>query len=584
MSITAPLRIAVYRNLWLAVLVSNIGLWMQTVGAQWLLVSEPNASTLVALVQTASLLPVFLLALPSGALADSLDRRRLLLAVQTGLAVVGGLLTLFTAIGDLHPALLLTFTFALGAGQALTLPAWQALIPDLVPRPQLVSASALGSISINVARAVGPAVAGLLIAQAGAAVVFGINALTFVLFAAVLARWRPATSSAPRTPEPFTAAVRAGSRYVRHSPVVRRILLRAVLFIAPGNALWALLPLVASKRLGFGSGGYGLMLTVLGAGAVAGAFLLGPIRARVSNNRMLFVAGVLYAAALAVLGLVQVPALVMIALLPAGLAWVAVLSTINASMQLFLPGWVRARGLSIYQIVISGAQALPALAWGLLADAAGLPVALAASAALMLAGTLSLRFWGLIDTGNMDRQPVVFWPEPHLTLEPDPRTGPVLVTARYRVRPENEAAFIDAMQGVRRSVQRTGAYRWGLFRDGVQGGTFVAVYLVASWEEHLRQHEGRFTGSDQAAEERARALADGPPEVSHLLPATRPQPPADAPEPAEPGSVVPEAATRESVVPETVAPGEPVAGQGTVPAEIVEPNPAAAGRPGHVAG
>ncbi|MDR7274123.1 MFS transporter [Catenuloplanes atrovinosus] len=520
MSITGPLRIAVYRNLWLAVLVSNVGLWMQTVGAQWLLVAEPNASTLVSLVQTASLAPVFLLALPAGALADSLGRRRLLLAVQAGLALVAGLLTLLTALGDVHPALLLTFTFALGAGQALTLPAWQATIPDLVPRDQLVSASALGSISINAARAVGPAVAGLLIAQAGAAVVFGINALTFVLFAAVLAAWRPDRTSAPRTPEPFTSAVRAGTRYVRHSPVVRRILLRAVLFIAPGNALWALLPLVASQRLGFGSGGYGLMLTVLGAGAVAGAFLLAPIRDRISNNQMLLAAGIGYAAVLAVLGLVRVPALVMIALLPAGIAWVAVLSTINASMQLFLPGWVRARGLAIYQIVISAAQALPALAWGLLADATGLPVALTAAAALMLAGALTLRFWALIDTRTMDRAPAVFWPEPHLTLEPDPRTGPILVTVRYKVSAANAPAFVTAMDAVRRAVQRTGAYRWGLFRDGAGSGTFVEVYLVSSWEEHLRQHTGRLTGADRAAEEHARSLADGPPEVSHLFPAT----------------------------------------------------------------
>ncbi|GAB7052516.1 MFS transporter [Catenuloplanes indicus] len=519
MSITGPLRIAVYRNLWLAVLVSNVGLWMQTVGAQWLLVSEPNASTLVSLVQTASLAPVFLLALPAGALADGLDRRRLLLTVQTALALVGGALTLVTALGDVPPALLLTFTFALGAGQALTLPAWQATIPDLVPREQLVSASALGSISVNAARAIGPAVAGLLIAQAGAAVVFGINALTFVLFAAVLAAWRPGTAGVPRTPEPFTSAVRAGSRYVRHSPVVRRILLRAILFIAPGNALWALLPLVASQRLGFGSGGYGLMLAVLGAGAVAGAFLLAPIRDRVSNNQMLLAAGVIYAAVLAVLGLLRTPAVVLVALLPAGLAWVAVLSTINASMQLFLPGWVRARGLSIYQIVVAAAQALPALAWGLLADAASLPVALSAAAGVMLTGTLTLRLWPLIDTRDMDRAPAVFWPEPHLTLEPDLRAGPVLVSVRYRVTAENTAAFITAMDAVRRSVQRTGAYRWGLFQDGAGAGTFVEVYLVPSWAEHLRQHEGRLTGADRAAEERARALADGPPEVSHLFPA-----------------------------------------------------------------
>ncbi len=513
----APLRIAAYRSLWLALLASNIGTWMQTVGAQWLLVEQSGSDTLVAVVQTASTLPIVLLALPSGALADTFDRRRLLIAVQAFLAAVGAALTVLTLTGHMPATLLLTLTFALGAGQALTGPAWQAVIPDLVPRPQLASASALGAISMNLARAVGPAIAGVLIARTGAGVVFGLNTLTFAAFAVVLWRWRPATAGDGGAPERFVAAVRAGSRYVRHSPVVRRILLRAALFLIPGSALWALLPLVASRRLGLGSGGYGLLLGAVGVGAVAGALVLPRLRARWSLNRLLLVTGTGFAAVLVILGLGRSEVAVVAALIPAGVAWVTVLSSVNAAMQLFLPGWVRARGLAVYQMVFAGAQAAGALAWGALSDAAGLAVAHAAAAALMLAGVVTLRWWPLRDTTGLDREPVVFWPEPHLELDPDDRGGPVLVTVSYPVGPEHEDAFVEAMEAVRRSRLRTGAVRWGLFRDGEDPGRFVEAYVVPSWDEHLRQHTGRLTGADQAAEERARALADGPPRASHLL-------------------------------------------------------------------
>ncbi|GAA4588517.1 MFS family permease [Actinoplanes octamycinicus] len=513
----APLRIAAFRALWLALLASNIGTWMQTVGAQWLLVEQSGTDTLVAVVQTASTLPIVLLALPSGALADIFDRRRLLIAVQIFLAGVGALLTGLTVAGHMPPSLLLTLTFGLGAGQALTAPAWQALIPELVPRAQLASASALGAISMNLARAVGPAVAGVLIAQTGTGVVFGLNTLSFLAFALVLWRWRPAAGGSAGLPEPFAAAMRAGSRYVRHSPVVRRILLRAGLFLVPGSALWALLPLVASRRLGLGSGGYGVLLGAVGAGAVAGALLLPRIRARWSLNRLLVVASTGFAAVLAALALVRSEVAVVITLLPAGIAWVMVLSSVNAAMQLFLPGWVRARGLAVYQMVFAGAQAAGALAWGALSDLAGLPAALLAAAALMLAGAVTVRWWALRDTSGLNREPAVYWPEPHLEIDPGDHDGPVLVLARYPVSPAREAAFVEAMADVRRSRLRTGAARWGLFRDGEDAGRFVEVYLVPSWDEHLRQHTGRLTGTDQVIEERARALADGPPEVSHLL-------------------------------------------------------------------
>ncbi|HEX8346668.1 MAG TPA: MFS transporter [Actinoplanes sp.] len=519
----APLRDAVFRNLWLAVLASNIGTWMQTVGAQWLLVDAPNAATLVALVQTAGTLPVLLLALPSGTLADTFDRRRLLLAVQLCLVLVGAALTALTALDRMPPALLLTFTFALGVGQALTLPAWQAVIPELVPRAQIPSASALGSISVNLARSVGPAVAGVLIAQTGVAAVFGLNALSFLVFALALLRWRRPAENGTANPERFGPALRAGGRYVRHSPVVRRILLRAVLFVVPGSAVWGLLPLVASRRLGLGSSGYGVLLGALGVGAIIGAGLLSRVRARLSPNRMLVIAGITYALAMVVVAVVTNAVVVTLALVPAGLAWMTVISSVNAAMQLFLPGWVRARGLSVYQVVFAGGQAFGALVWGAVAEAANLEVAYLAAAVLMAGGAVTVRWWPLFDVAGSNREPVSYWPEPHLTLSPEPDTGPVLVSITYRVRTENEAAFVAAMQAVRRSRQRTGAARWGLFRDGEDPGRFVEVYLVPTWEEHLRQHDGRLTGSDEASEEAARALADGPAEVAHLLPATAPE-------------------------------------------------------------
>ncbi|MFC4147110.1 MFS transporter [Micromonospora mangrovi] len=514
----APLRVAAFRSLWLAVLASNIGTWMQTVGAQWLLVDRPNAPTLVSLVQTASMLPVLLLALPAGALADTLDRRRLLIGVQGFLAAVGVLLTALTAADRMPPALLLTLTFGLGVGQALTLPAWQAVIPELVPRAQLVSAAALGSISVNLARSVGPAVAGLLVAQAGVAVVFAVNAASFVIFAVALLRWRPARPDTHHLPERFTAALRAGGRYVRHSPVVRRILLRAALFVVPGSALWALLPLVASRRLGLGAGGYGVLLGALGVGAVAGALVLPRIRRVLTSNHLLLLAGLLYAGVLLVLALVPVPLLAVAALVPAGLAWMTVMSSINAAMQLFLPGWVRARGLSVYQMIFAGGQALGAVAWGALGEVTSLVVALAVAGAVMAVGALSVLLWPLRETGGVDRNPAVYWPEPHLALDAEPRGGPVLVTVSYTVPPERQREFVEAMQAVGRSRRRTGAMRWGLFRAGERPHGFVEVYQVPSWEEHLRQHGGRLTGADRAAEERARALAEEPVTVHHLLP------------------------------------------------------------------
>jgi MFS family permease len=518
----APLRLAAFRALWIAVLVSNVGTWMQTVGAQWLMVQLPLAAVLVALVQTADYLPDVIFGIVGGVLADIFDRRRLLLAVQLSLFAVGVALTALTFAGQMPPALLLAFTFVIGCSSAFSNPAYQALVPDLVPRPQLRAASALGSISINLARVIGPAAAGLVIARVGAAAVFGLNALSYLFFAIVLLLWHPDVPGAPQVPEPFVAAIRAGGRYVRYAPVVRRIFVRAAIFLVPASVLWALLPLVASRRLHVGAEGYGVLLGALGVGAIAGAFILPRVRAAASDNVMLVGASLLYALSLVLLVLSPSYVVAFVVLLPAGAAWIAVLSNINAELQLFLPAWVRARGLSVYQTILFGAQAVGALAWGVLAQPFGEVAAFLVAAAVLAGGTLTVRWWPLIDTSRMDRSAAGPWPEPQLVYEAAAADGPVVVSIAYTISADREKAFLEAMERVRLSRLRTGAAQWGLFRDGETPHRFVELFVVASWEEHLRQHRHRQTGTDRDYEEEANALSVPPPEVSHLIRAELP--------------------------------------------------------------
>jgi MFS family permease len=494
---------------------------MQTVGAQWLLVHQAHAAILVPLVQTADMLPYVLFGLVGGVLADTFDRRRLLVAVQCGMVVVGAVLTVLTVAHQMPPALLLMFTFVLGSGSVLAVPAYQSLVPDLVPRDQVRAASTLSSVSINLARAVGPAIAGVLIARTGVAAVFAINTATFLFYAVVVLAWHPQPGSAPEYPERFVSALRAGGRYVRNAPVIRRVLLRAALFLVPGSALWALLALVASRTLGLGPGGYGLLLAALGAGAVGGALVLP--RARLSSNALLATASVIYAAAMAAVVLVHNVAVTVIVLLPAGMAWIAVLSSVNAALQLFLPGWVRARGLSVYQIVLFGAQAAGAAGWGVVAGTAGLVPAFVAAAIMMAAGAATIRFWPFLDTADMDRSPVSYWPDPHLVLDADPRSGPVVVQNTYTVAAANEQRFLQAMAQVRRSRLRTGAVQWGLFQDGENPRVFIELFVVPSWEEHLRQHTDRLTGTDRQYEEAAKVLSDPPVTTAHLIAADVPR-------------------------------------------------------------
>jgi MFS family permease len=527
----APLRRPAFRWLWLGVLISWTGTWMQTVGAQWLLVDAPNAAVLVSLVQAAGTLPVMLLALPGGVLADVFDRRRLLFTVQVYFFIVGSLLAVLTATGQMPPVLLLAFTFLLGVGAAVQLPGWGAVLPELVPRTQLRAASRLDLVGVNGSRALGPALAGLVIAHLGGVpAVFALNAASVVLLAIALLRWRrPQTPLSSR--ERFVPAMRAGGRYVWHEPVVRRILLRAIMFVAPAMALWALLPLIASRQLRLGADGYGALFGALGVGAILGALVLGRVKTGVSTNRILVAGGVFYAAALAMVITVRSFPAALAILVLSGLAWMAVTSTLQAELQLVLPAWVRARGIAIYTVTFMGSQTGGALLCGLLANEVGLRPAVLAAAGVVLAGAIAGLFRRVPETGHLDPQPAVYWTDARLAFDPEADAGPVLVAVHYTVTPERQADFLPAMDQLRRSRRRTGASRWELYRDGEHPDRFVELFRVPSWDEHLRQHEGRLTATDRAIEEAALAFSNPPATADHLLPpdAASPSPTAQTP-------------------------------------------------------
>ncbi|WP_245717334.1 MFS transporter [Nocardia jejuensis] len=519
----APFASKVYRALWVAQLVSNLGTWMQTVGAQWLLVDEPNAAILVSLVQTATTLPVMLLVIPAGVLADLLDRRRLLIGAQSAMAITAAVLALSTATGHTSAPVLLILLFVLGCGSALTMPAWQSIQPELVSREQIPAASALNGLSVNSARAVGPAIAGVLVTLAGPTFVFAFNAVSFVGIVVVLIWWRrPVHVETLPLERPF-AALQAGMRFVRSGPAIRRVLLRAILFIIPASALWALLPVVARDRLGLSSSGYGLMLGALGVGAVLGGLGFATLRRRLTATRMVTVSAVLFGVATFVSTSVDQVPLVLVALVVAGIGWPLAMSTLNSTMLLMLPALVRARGMSVYTLVFMGGQAIGSLLWGAIANSLGVVDALLISAALLGFCALSVLWWPIRqDATGFDLTPVAYWPEPYLVAEPDPTDGPVLVLRNYTVPEEVVENFLSAMSRVGRSRQRTGAMEWRLYRDVGEADRYVEAFVVRSWAEHMRQHQLRLTTQDQRAEQEVARYTIGEERSTHLVAVAEP--------------------------------------------------------------
>jgi MFS family permease len=520
----APFRFTAFAVLWTATAVSNIGTWMQSAAAGWLMTSlQPDPLT-VSLVQVATSLPMFLLALPAGALADILDRRKLLVGAQVAIAIVVVIFALLVWAERVAPLGLLLFTFLAGGAAALTAPAWQAIVPDLVPRSELAPAVALNSIGVNVSRAIGPALAGLMVAALGIAAPFWVNAATYLGVIAALMWWRPPAGSQRRLPaEHFISAIRIGLRHARYNGHLRATLVRAAGFFVAASAYWALLPLVARDQVNGGARLYGLLLGAIGAAAVAGALILPRAKAVLGADRLATVGAVGTAVALALFGLARDPAVAFIAAIFAGLSWIAVLATLNVSAQVSLPAWVRGRGLAMFTMLMFGAMALGSAIWGQVAGLAGLPVAHFAAAAALVITVPLLGRWKLQTGAGQDLTPSMHWPTPLLADEVESDRGPVLVTVEYRIRLEDRAAFLAAISTAEHQRRRDGAYAWRVYEDIAAAGVFVETFQVDSWLEHLRQHE-RVTNADRISETELRRFhVDGQPKITHLI-ATEPHP------------------------------------------------------------
>lgn len=513
----SPLRQPLFRALWIAAVASNIGTWMQNVGGVWLMTSLTPSPLMVALMQTATSLPVFLVGLPAGALADIADRRRLLLFWQGWMLVTAAALGVLTSVGATTPSLLLILTFALGLGAAMNAPAWQAIIPELVARSDLPAAVTLNGVGINLARAVGPALGGIIVAAAGPAAVFLLNAASFVGVMFVLYRWQRSPRKNALPTERMIGAIRSGLRYVHYAPELRNVLVRAGIFISCGSALWALLPLVA-KQLRLDSFGYGVLLGCLGLGAVMGAFVLPKVRRKVSTDTLLVGATMIYAIATVALAYLQNVVLLYLAMVAGGVAWISIMSSLNVAAQLAVPNWVQARSLGFYQLIFQGGIAVGSAVWGLMAEHLGNATALLGAAIGLLVGLVAGLRYRLTTGGKVDLTPSLHWPEPTVMIELRPDDGPVLITVEYQIDPERSPEFTKAMHALSLVRRRDGAIRWGLFQDTAVPSRYVETFIVESWAEHLRQHE-RVTIADQLAEERvgAFAISDKPPTVSHLI-------------------------------------------------------------------
>jgi MFS family permease len=515
-SVWRPLRGQTFRNLLIADIFSDVGTFMQSVGAAWLMVSLKAGPMYVALTQTASALPFFLFALPAGALGDICDRRKLILFTEIWMALVAIALAILVITGLISPWLLLALTFALSAGDAFETPTWRAVLPELVEKEDLEAASALNGIEFNLARAVGPGLAGLLIATFGVGTAFVVNAASFIGVIFVVARWKRPHRKRTAPAERVVGATMAALRYVRYSTAVRALIIRAGVVMFFASALLALLPTVAHNVSGSPIA-FGLLLGCFGAGAVLGAFVLQPARARFSTETVASAGvAVLGVATIAVSILRALPALSVVMLI-GGAAWIVFISLVTALVQKLAPDWVRARVLAVFILVFQGGMAAGSALWGTIGQHHGVPTALMWAGLGAIATTGLGLLWRLPDT-TMDVTAWNHWRMPAIAdcLELGPESGPVLVTVEYLVDRDHGFDFLKAMHRYERVRRRDGASRWGIYRDTEHPDQFVETFIVGSWAEHLRQHE-RITRADRALEERISSYTLKEPKVRHLI-------------------------------------------------------------------
>jgi MFS family permease len=505
----SPFQTPIFRRVWIASVVSNFGGLIQSVGAAWLMTSIASSADMVALVQTATALPILLWSLVSGALADGHDRRRLMLVAQIFMLLVSLALAVCTWVGWMSPWLLLMFTFLIGTGAAFNAPAWQASVGDMVPRSQLAHAVALNSMGFNIARSLGPAIGGVIVAAAGAATAFVLNAFSYVGLLVVLARWKspPLQLLLPR--ESLGLAIGAGVRYVFMSPDIRNVLVRSFLFGVGASSLMALLPVVVKLRMDGGPLTFGALLGAFGIGAVAGALASARLRQRLSTEGIVRTATMTFAVSMAVVAVsnqlpISIPALVM-----AGVAWVLALSTFNVAVQMSAPRWVVARALSLYQMSTFAGIALGSWMWGLTAHIEDVRVALLIAAAVLFLSAM-LGFWrALAETATLNLELLQRWTEPETSVPVESRTGPVVITIQYVIAEEDIVEFLGAMDERRRIRRRDGANDWKLLRDLADPQVWIERYSTPTWLDYIR-HNSRLTHEDAGIPKRLRELHRGP--------------------------------------------------------------------------
>ena len=507
--IMAPLRYPVYRRIWLASLISNLGLLIQGVGAAWAMTQMASSADMVALVQTALMLPVMLVAIPAGAAADMYDRRVVIISALLLSLVGASLLSALALLNLVSPTLLLLFTFIIGGGMALFGPAWQASVSEQVPAEILPSAIALNSISFNIARSFGPAIGGIIVATAGAVAAFLTNAILYLPLLAVLVRWRRVQEPPRLPPERMVRAIISGSRYVVHSPPIRTVLARTFLTGVAGGSVSALMPLVARDLLGGGAQTYGVMLGMFGVGAVAGALNIATIRRLLSGESTIRLTASMMGLAICVIALSHSTILTGAALLVAGAAWMVAVTLFNIGIQLAIPRWVAGRALAGFQAAIAGGVALGSWLWGHVATGWGVDTALLASGIAMALLSL-LGFWlRMPEAETSADEALEARAEPEVNLKLTSRSGPIVIEIEYRVALDDARSFYGVMQQMQLIRQRNGAYDWSLARDIASPDIWTERFHCPTWLDYLRQRS-RATGAERVVELEAISFHQGP--------------------------------------------------------------------------
>lgn len=514
----SPLAHSAFALLWVATLISNIGTWMHEVGAGWLMTTLNPNPAVVTLVQAATTMPIFLFALFAGALADRLDKRRMLITINIALFAVISVLTLLVWQSLMTPGLLIAFTLIIGTGAAFMAPAWQTVVPQLVPSEKLKPAIALNSMGINISRAIGPALAGILIAGVGLAAPFALNAASHLVILVALLLWRPVATARPAHHGSIFGDMAIGLRHVRNNEAIRDTAIRAAAFFLFASAYWALLPLIARNAEGGGSELYGALMALVGAGAVTGAFALPYVQRRASSDTTVRLGTAGTIAALIAMALSSLQLTLLASAFLCGLSWIAVLTSFNVSAQMALPNWVRARGLAVFLMVFFGSMSLGSLVWGQVASLTSITTALIVAALGLAIGVPLTRRFRVGQGETLDLTPSSMWPDAPMLGTNQRFDRPAMVTVEYRVSDENREAFLDAIHAFAKERLRDGAYRWHVYESVETPGVWIESFQLPSWAEHLEQHK-RVTRSDADKQAKLQAFdsRDTGPIVKHFI-------------------------------------------------------------------